>query len=182
MDYLSYYHSPLGILCLRSDGECLTGLSFDNQRHAPAAAECYEDGAALHVIQDTRRWLDAYFAGDIPTFTPRLKVTGTPFRRMIADIMLRIPYGKTMSYGQIAKTVAVRMGRTAMSAQAVGGAVGHNPIAIIIPCHRVLGADGSMTGYAAGLERKDYLLRLEGIKPPATDITNDRHTEATPHP
>ena len=164
MDYRAYYHSPLGRICLCSDGESLIGLWFDNQKHAPAGTECHEDGDALGIIADTRRWLDDYFAGNIPDFTPRLKVMGTPFRRMIANIMLRIPYGKTMSYGEIAKVAATRMERTTMSAQAVGGAVGHNPIAIIIPCHRVLGADGSMTGYAGGLERKDYLLRLEGIK------------------
>lgn len=162
--YLTAYKSPVGDLTLASDGENLTGIWFDGQRHdrttvgADAAKE-----EALPVFKLTRKWLDIYFSGKNPSFTPPLRVYGSDFRRLVADIMLTISFGKTMTYGEIGREVARRMGRPHMSAQAVGGAVGHNPIGIIIPCHRVIGANGSLTGYAGGLERKIFLLRNEGI-------------------
>ena len=117
----------------------------------------------LPVFEETVKWLDIYFGGNIPNFTPTLSVKTTEFRKKVCDIMLTIPYGKTMTYGEIANMLAKQCGMKRMSAQAVGGAVGHNPIALIIPCHRVMGANGKLTGYAAGIDRKEKLLRLEGI-------------------
>jgi methylated-DNA-[protein]-cysteine S-methyltransferase len=117
----------------------------------------------LPVFEETCRWLDVYFAGGVPDFTPPLALHGTPFRKAVWEILLTIPYGKTMTYGEIAARIAEQRGRQRLSAQAVGGAVGHNPVAIIVPCHRVIGADGSLTGYAAGLDKKHLLLQLEQI-------------------
>lgn len=162
--YLSTYKSPIGNLSLASDGENLTGIWFDGQRHdRSTAGSDAENLETLPVFKLTRKWLDIYFSGKNPTFTPPLRVYGSNFRRMVADIMLTIPFGKTITYGEIGREVAQRMGRPHMSAQAVGGAVEHNPIGIIIPCHRVIGTDGSLTGYAGGLERKIFLLKNEGI-------------------
>ena len=141
-----------------SDGIALTALKFDGTR----SASCFADGmpatAALPVFDETRRWLDMYFAGKKPNFTPSLVPQGTPFQQRVWDILLAIPYGKTMSYSDVARRIA-----PTMSAQAIGGAVGRNPIGIIIPCHRVIGADGSLTGYGGGLERKRWMLELEGL-------------------
>ena len=111
----------------------------------------------------TRRWLDLYFSGREPGFTPALNPAGSAFRRAVWEILLKIPYGKTTTYGQIAREIAAARGLAKMSAQAVGGAVGHNEISIIIPCHRVIGAHGSLTGYASGIDRKIKLLQLEGV-------------------
>jgi methylated-DNA-[protein]-cysteine S-methyltransferase len=110
----------------------------------------------LLVFDETRRWLDLYFTGEKPDFTPQLAPKGTPFQQRVWEILLTIPYGKTVSYGDVARQIS-----PTMSAQAIGGAVGRNPIGIIIPCHRVIGADGSLTGYGGGLERKRWLLELE---------------------
>ena len=120
-----------------------------------------KNACPLPVFNDTRRWLDMYFAGQIPDFLPRLSPQGTAFRQSVWDMLLAIPYGQTTSYGELAKEIASRRQTEKMSAQAVGGAVGHNPIAIIIPCHRVIGKDGSLTGYGGGLWRKEWLLQLE---------------------
>ena len=167
MDFTAHYNSPLGSITLASDGTALTGLWFDGQKHfaATLADEAIEEHD-LPVFVETRRWLDRYFAGKRPDFTPPLAPTGTPFRQKVWKILLDIPYGKTMTYGEIAKRIVETFHETSlqtthMSPQAVGGAVGHNPINLIIPCHRVVGADGSLTGYAGGLERKEWLLRLE---------------------
>ena len=121
--------------------------------------ECTEKD--LDIFDDTSRWLDIYFSGKEPDFTPKILITGTPFRKSVAEIMLTIPYGKTMTYGEIANVIAKEKGIAKMSAQAVGGAVGHNSISIIIPCHRVVGTNGSLTGYAGGLDKKIQLLKLE---------------------
>jgi len=138
-----------------SDGLSLTELSFtDNFCEENASWE-------LPVFADTRRWLDMYFAGQIPDFLPRLSPQGTAFRQSVWNMLLAIPYGQTTSYGEIAAEIGRRRQTEKMSAQAVGGAVGHNPIAIIIPCHRVIGKDGSLTGYGGGLWRKEWLLQLE---------------------
>ena len=163
MNYIHHYTSPLGRIALASDGEALTGLWFDGQKHFPhnLAAESAE--AELPVFTQTVNWLDAYFSGKEPDFMPPISLHTTPFRKAVYDILLTIPYGHTMTYGEIANNIATQKGIERMSAQAVGGAVGHNPIAIIIPCHRVIGADCSLTGYAAGLSRKERLLRLEQI-------------------
>lgn len=168
MVYSRHYDSPLGRMWMTSDGKALTGLWFDRQVHTkPVEGEtCEDDGTRqLPVFDETVRWLDCYFSGRDPGFTPPLALHGTPFRQAVWKILLEIPFGATMTYGQIAarldrdRTSGRRPGR--MSAQAVGGAVGHNPIALIVPCHRVIGAGGSLTGYAAGLDRKAWLLGLE---------------------
>ena len=116
----------------------------------------------LPVFNETMRWLDTYFSGKSPDFTPPLHMIGTPFQTNVWNILLTIPYGKTTTYGEIAKQIAVKMGLPRMSAQAVGGAVGHNRISIIVPCHRVLGVHGELTGYAGGIDKKRYLLNIEG--------------------
>lgn len=172
--FTGHYSSPLGTLTLTSDGTALTGLWFDGQRFAPSAGAVAEEATApandidtMDIFMQTRRWLDLYFSGTAPSFTPPLNAVrgATPFRRAVWDELLAIPYGHTVTYGTLAQRLATRLGRPSMSAQAIGGAVGHNPIALIIPCHRVIGADGSLTGYAAGINRKRLL--LQGEKPAA---------------
>ena len=155
------YRSPLGSIILAGDGESLTGLWFAGQKYAPEISGTAVSG--LPVFVQTVRWLDTYFSGKAPDFTPPISLQTTPFRRTVCEIMLTIPYGQTVTYGGIAMMLAEQRGMQ-MSAQAVGGAVGHNPISIIIPCHRVLGSDGSLTGFSAGLDLKIRLLELEGIK------------------
>ena len=123
----------------------------------------YFEEKNLAVFDQTKRWLDLYFSGREPGFTPALNPAGSAFRHVVWEILLKIPYGKTTTYGQIAREIAAARGLAKMSAQAVGGAVGHNEISIIIPCHRVIGAHGSLTGYAGGIDRKIKLLQLEGV-------------------
>ena len=157
MEYFAaHYDSPLGKMTMASDGTALIALKFDGTRFAFKFADGMPATTKLSVFDETRRWLDLYFAGKNPDFTPLLAPQGTPFQQRVWDILLTIPYGKTMSYGNVARCIS-----PTMSAQAVGGAVGRNPIGIIIPCHRVIGADGSLTGYGGGLERKRRLLELE---------------------
>ena len=161
MDYVYRYLSPIGIITLSSNGTALTGLWFDGQKYfAQTLSEPYEE-KLLPVFEETIKWLDIYFSGEIPDFMPELSVHSTPFRKAVWDILLTIPYGQTMTYGEIAEILAQQTGKKKMSAQAVGGAVGHNPVSIIIPCHRVVGADGKLTGYAGGLKQKQFLLDLE---------------------
>ena len=156
------YTSPIGSITMASNGTALTGLWLDGQKYfAQTLSGAYEE-KLLPVFEDTIKWLDIYFGGAVPDFTPELYVHSTPFRKAVYDILLTIPYGQTMTYGEIAEILAQQTGKKKMSAQAVGGAVGHNPISIIIPCHRVVGADGKLTGYAGGLDRKSFLLDLEG--------------------
>ena len=162
MNYIYKYISPIGIITMTSNGTALTGLWYNGQKNfAQTLSKPYEE-KLLPVFEDTIKWLDIYFSGEIPDFTPELYVHSTPFRKAVYDILLTIPYGKTKTYGEIAANLSHQMGKKKMSAQAVGGAVGHNPISIIIPCHRVVGADGSLTGYAGGIDRKKFLLELEG--------------------
>ena len=164
MQYIHRYTSPLGVITLTGDGKALTGLWFESASSAggtPAKPYTEKD---LPVFDQTDRWLDIYFSGKEPGFTPALSVQGTAFRKTVWNILLTIPYGQTMSYGEIASLIASQRGIARMSAQAVGGAVGHNPISLIIPCHRVIGSDGSLVGYAGGLDRKLKLLKLEGIR------------------
>lgn len=155
------YSSPLGMITLACDGEALIGLWFNGQRHfgsvLPEGAERREHP----LFAAAGRWLDIYFSGREPDFMPPLRYGSTPFQKQVCDIMRAIPYGKTVTYGQIAAGLAELRGVKKMSAQAVGGAVGRNPISLMIPCHRVVGADGSLTGYGGGLERKARLLSLE---------------------
>lgn len=161
MIYTNYYNSPIGRITMASEGTALIGLWFEGQKYFADSIkeECTEKD--LDIFDDTSRWLDIYFSGKEPDFTPKILITGTPFRKSVAEIMLTIPYGKTMTYGEIANVIAKEKGIAKMSAQAVGGAVGHNSISIIIPCHRVVGTNGSLTGYAGGLDKKIQLLKLE---------------------
>jgi methylated-DNA-[protein]-cysteine S-methyltransferase len=161
MDYVSKYHSPIGHITLASDGEALVGLWFDEGRYyGDVLEETYEE-KELPVFQRTKQWLDIYFAGARPEFTPRLLIRGSDFRKKVCEIMLTIPYGQTMTYKEIAERITEAGKEGKMSAQAVGGAVGHNPISIIVPCHRVVGTGGSLTGYGGGIDRKVKLLELE---------------------
>ena len=160
MDWIRHVDSPLGGITLASDGEALTGLWFDGQKHFAEALT--DDGGekALAVFDETERWLAQYFSGREPDFTPPLRLRGTPFRRRVWEQLRAIPYGETVSYAQLAQRLA-EGGGGKLSARAVGGAVGRNPISLIVPCHRVVGADGSLRGYAGGLEKKEKLLALE---------------------
>lgn len=158
------YKTPQGFddLWMVSDGEELTGLWFEVSRGLlkRRLERAERDGA---VFRETRRWLDIYFSGQQPDFTPRYRMDNlTPFRREVVDAMLAIPFGETTTYGDIAAALAKRHGIEKMSAQAVGGAVGWNPICIIVPCHRVIGANGNLTGYGGGIMNKVRLLSLEG--------------------
>ena len=141
----------------------MTGLWFDGQKHLGTTLGDEYQEKPLPVFDRTAAWLDIYFDGRIPDFTPKIALNDTDFRREVWDILLTIPYGQTMTYGEIAAIIAQKRGTASISAQTVGGAVGRNPISIIVPCHRVIGANGSLTGYAGGIERKAALLRLEGI-------------------
>lgn len=163
MQYIKKYPSPLGEMLLEADEKGLTGIWFDGQKYLNTERFSKAVEQDTEDLRDTKHWLDQYFAGENPDFIPRLHLVGTTFRQMVWEILLTIPYGKTMSYGEIADQIAKRTGQKSMSAQAVGGAVGHNPISIIVPCHRVLGKDGSLTGYAGGLDKKKALLIREGI-------------------
>ena len=161
MMYSYHYSSPLGNITLASDDEALTGLWFDGQKHFPHNLISESTEAELPIFKQTVKWLDIYFSEKEPAFTPPISLQTTPFRKAVYDILLTIPYGQTMTYGEIANIIAKQKGIERMSAQAVGGAVGHNPISIIIPCHRVVGTDGSLTGYAGGIDKKIELLKLE---------------------
>ncbi len=153
--------SPLGGITLSSDGEALTGLWFDGQRCFSGTTMSNRAEKHLPVFEQAASWLDIYFSGRDPGFTPPLFLRASGFRKAVWEILLGIPYGHTLTYGEIAGMIAGRRGLPRMSAQAVGGAAGHNPIALIIPCHRLVGAKGRLTGYAGGLERKAWLLALE---------------------
>lgn len=163
MEYTYYYHSPLGEIILASDGKALTGLWFDEQKYFASTLSENHIQKNLPIFEQTAKWLDIYFNGKEPDFTPLLSMKTTPFRKTVWEIMLTIPFGQTMTYGEIANQIAKQKGLAKMSAQAVGGAVGHNPISLIIPCHRVIGANGSLTGYAGGIHKKAQLLTIEGI-------------------
>jgi len=161
VDYVHHYKSPLGGITLASDGTALVGLWFDEQRFFASTLSRDQEEKALPVFEQVVRWLDLYFSGRDPGFTPPLKLCATEFRQAVCKIMLAIPYGRTMTYGAIAQIIARQRGVPRMSAQAVGGAVGHNPVSLIVPCHRVIGADRALVGYGGGLERKAALLELE---------------------
>lgn len=162
MLYTSHYASPLGGMTLVSDGTALVGLYFDGQKYAAEGLDATHTQKNLPVFEEARRWLDVYFSGRKPDFTPPTAPAGTAFQQSVWEILRTIPYGETTTYGAIARRIEQNTG-CRMSAQAVGGAVGRNPISILIPCHRVIGADGSLTGYAGGLDKKAYLLRIEEI-------------------
>ena len=164
MTYTTYYFSPLGKIILVSDGAALTELDFAEGVPAASAVRTQKD---LPVFEEVSRWLDVYFSGRDPGALPPLAPHGTAFQQAVWNILRGIPYGTTTTYGRIAAHIAAARGGR-MSAQAVGGAVGRNPISILIPCHRVIGTDGSLTGYAGGLDKKEALLRLEGVHLPST--------------
>lgn len=159
--YTYHYVTPIGGITLSSDGEALNGLWFDGQKYFgdTLSENCAEQN--LPVFRQAVCWLNTYFSGKAPDFTPPLLMQTTPFRRAVWEIMLTIPFGKTMTYREIAEKIAKRKGLKTMSAQAVGSAVGHNSISLIIPCHRVVGTNGRLIGYAGGIDKKVYLLTLE---------------------
>lgn len=181
MDYLYRYDSPLGPIHVASDGEAIIGLWLEGQKYFLQTLGQDVREADLPIFRQTAAWLDAYFVNwsqvdrctgpqsgkqltapalpELPRLTPR----GSEFRQRVWKLLLEIPYGEVTTYGALAKQLAEESGRKTMSAQAVGGAVAHNPISILIPCHRVVGSDGSLTGYAGGIEKKAALLRLEGV-------------------
>lgn len=163
MHFIHHYQSPLGGITTASDGKALIGLWFDEQKYFADIIDKNALEKSLPVFNQTDKWLDIYFSGKEPDFTPPIKIITTPFRQIVTKIMLTIPFGKTMTYGEIAQKIAAIKGIKKMSAQAVGRAVGHNPISLIIPCHRVIGAQGNLTGYAAGIDKKLKLLQLENI-------------------
>lgn len=169
--YLFRYASPVGALTLSSDGDALTGLWFDAQKHFMEQRDasgklvrlsperCQE--AALPAFEQAETWLNRYFGGGVPDFTPALRLYGSAFQKAVWECLLRVPYGRAVTYGELAASVAERLGKPRMSARAVGAAVGRNPVSVIVPCHRVVGAGGELTGYSAGLDTKAYLLALE---------------------
>ena len=161
MTYRTNYDSPLGKVLLTADEAGLTGLWFYGEKYFPH--DLYEGyiQEETEILAESKKWLDEYFGGSEPNFTPPLDPAGSEFRHEVWDILLQIPYGKTTTYGEIAAVLAKRRGILRMSAQAVGGAVGHNPVSIIIPCHRVVGHNGNLTGYAGGIDRKIKLLEIE---------------------
>lgn len=161
--YIYKYPSILGPLFLASDGSNITGLWIEGQKYFGAGLPKEHTKERLPVFEQAESWLDMYFSGKEPDFMLPLSPEGSPFRKLIWDILCEIPYGRLMTYGDIAKSAADRLGKDTMSAQAVGGAVAHNPISIIIPCHRAVGSNGSLTGYAGGLDNKIKLLELENV-------------------
>ncbi len=163
MEYTHHYDSPLGGIMMASDGEALTGLWFDGQKYFADTLSEEHTAKNLPVFEQTDHWLDIYFSGKAPDFIPPLNMKATSFRKAVWEILLSIPFGHTMTYGEIAGMIAKQKGLPSMSAQAVGGAVGHNSISLIIPCHRVIGSNGNLTGYAGGLEKKRRLLAMESI-------------------
>ena len=161
MQYISHYPSPIGNILLAADEMGLTGLWFEGQKYFALDLDKEHEEKEIPLFEKVKQWLDIYFSGREPDFTIPIHLTGTEFQNEVWKILCTIPYGHTMTYGEIAKQIAARKGLAHMSAQAIGGAVGHNRISIIVPCHRVVGADGSLTGYAGGIEKKVKLLKLE---------------------
>lgn len=163
MQYLSEYGSPIGKLVLTADESALTGVWFEGQNSAAGSFEKQYEKRETPVLQKTKQWLDMYFAGIEPEIEVPMHFVGSAFQLEVWKILRTIPYGKTMTYGEIAKQIVEQKGILRMSAQAVGGAVGHNKISILVPCHRVIGTNGKLTGYAGGIEKKIKLLELEHV-------------------
>jgi len=156
------YKSPVGDMLLAADDIGLFGVWLTNEKYfASALGQDYIE-TSTPILEAGKAWLDQYFEGKVPTVKVPLHFVGTEFRKLVWEFLLEIPYGKTITYGELAKKVAAKKGLRQMSAQAVGGAVGHNELSIIVPCHRVVGANGNLTGYAGGLDRKVFFLKLEG--------------------
>lgn len=161
MTYIQHYASPLGGILLAANDIGLTGLWFDGQKYYADNLPAEHIERETPILTDAKRWLDVYFTGNEPDFKPPLHIVGSAFRQAVWELLLQIPYGQTVTYGELARQLAEKQGVEHMSAQAVGGAVGHNPISLIIPCHRVVGTSGSLTGYAGGIDKKIMLLELE---------------------
>lgn len=167
MYYSTTYPSPIGTITLAcdNDGKNLVGLWMEGQKyHGGTIHEAMVENNTIPLFDTTKKWLDRYFSGENPAISELpLAPIGGEFRQGVWNILCEIPYGEVISYGGIAKKMAVKMNKQSMSSQAVGGAVGHNPISIIIPCHRVVGSNGSLTGYSGGVKTKTKLLELEGV-------------------
>ena len=161
MTCITHYDSPMGGVLLAADEIGLTGLWFEGQKYFANNLPAERVERETETLALAKRWLDIYFAGKEPDFMPPLHPVGSPFRRAVWELLLEIPYGQTTTYGELSRRLAAKMGIAHMSAQAVGGAVGHNGISIIIPCHRVVGTGGCLTGYAGGVDKKVKLLELE---------------------
>ena len=161
MSYTYLYSSPIGQLTLASDGEHITGLWVKGQKYFAATLQPGSEMKSLPIFDRAAQWLDVYFSGIEPDFHLPLAPKGSPFRQAVWQALCTIPYGTVVTYADISRQVAERLGRATMSAQATGGAVGHNPITILIPCHRVVGTGGSLTGFASGIDAKLKLLTLE---------------------
>lgn len=161
MEYIADYDSKLGKILLASDGDTLTGLWFYGQKYFAYTLSDEHEKRNLPVFDEVKCWLDDYFEGKKPGRRFEIAPKGTRFRQQVWQILLEIPYGEVTTYGEIARKAAKLKEIPTMSGQAVGGAVGHNPISIIIPCHRVIGANGSLTGYAGGVEKKEWMLQME---------------------
>ena len=161
MVYTCKYKSLIGDILLAADEIGLTGLWFEGQKYFANTLPKDHIQQETEILTEAKKWLDVYFSGEEPNFTPLLHPNGSTFRKAVWQILLEIPYGQTITYGEIARRIAVMKNTSHMSAQAVGGAVGHNEISIIIPCHRVVGTNGSLTGYAGGIDKKISLLKLE---------------------
>ncbi len=163
MQYISHYHSPIGDILLAADHIGLTGLWFEGQKYFALYLDKEHQEKELPILEQAKKWLDIYFSGKEPDFKVPLHFIGTDFQKEVWEILSSIPYGQTTTYGEIAKQLAAKKGLAHMSAQAVGGAVGRNEFSIIIPCHRVVGTNGSLTGYAGGIDKKVKLLTLEKV-------------------
>ena len=163
MIYTGRYDSPLGPITLAGEDGALTGLWFDGQKYFGAGLPSGTPEGEPPVFRQVRAWLDRYFRGEDPGPAPPLAPAGTAFQRAVWEVLREIPYGRTATYGQVAQAAGRGLGRNT-SPRAAGSAVGRNPISLLIPCHRVVGAGGSLTGYAGGLERKEALLKLEGAE------------------
>lgn len=165
MYYRTAYSSPVGTITVACDGNSLIGLWIEGQKyHGDTIFENMVENNTIPLFDTAKQWLDRYFAGKKPAISELpIHPIGSEFRQAVWNILCEIPYGEVITYGDISKKMAAKMNRQSMSSQAVGGAVGHNPISIIIPCHRVVGANGSLTGYAGGIQIKVKLLEREGV-------------------
>ena len=165
MYYSTTYQSPIGLITLASNDGSIVGLWIEGQKyHGGAIPEAMTENNDIPIFDTAKKWLDRYFAGEKPKISELpLAPIGGEFRQGVWNILRKIPYGEVITYGSIAKAMAAQMNKDSMSSQAVGGAVGHNPISIIIPCHRVVGSNGSLTGYAGGVQMKMKLLELEKV-------------------
>ena len=161
MTFTQHYDSPLGGILLAADEIGLTGLWFDGEKYFADNLPIEHTELETPILAEAKQWLDLYFTGNEPNFMPPLHPIGSDFRKTVWEILSQVPYGQTTTYGAVSRQLAEKQGLARMSAQAVGGAVGHNEISIIIPCHRVVGTNGSLTGYAGGIDKKLKLLELE---------------------